>query len=119
MKDVRSFHNKVKEQLYQSNLKQGDTLLELAAGRAGDLHKWRKAKLSKVVAVELSASNIESPKQGGCVRYLKAKEDGRPIPDVLFVQADMTQPREPKAASGSRDGVALDGFQTSLAPTHL
>jgi len=92
MKDVRSFHNKVKDQLYQSNLKQGDTLLELAAGRAGDLHKWRKAKLSKVVAVELSASNIESPKQGACVRYLKAKEDGRPIPDVLFVQADMTQP---------------------------
>jgi ribA/ribD-fused uncharacterized protein len=92
MKDVRSFHNKIKEQLYQSNLKQGDTLLELASGRAGDLHKWRKAKLSKVVAVELSASNIESPKQGGCVRYLKAKEDGRPIPDVLFVQGDMTQP---------------------------
>jgi ribA/ribD-fused uncharacterized protein len=92
MKDVRSFHNKVKDQLYQSNLKQGDTLLELAAGRAGDLHKWRKAKLSKVVAIELSESNIESPKQGACVRYLKAKEDGRPIPDILFVKGDMTQP---------------------------
>ena len=92
MKDVRSFHNKVKDILYQNNLQAGQTLLELASGRAGDLHKWRKAKLSKVVAVEMSATNIDSPKQGACVRYLKAKEDGRPIPDILFVQADMTEP---------------------------
>jgi ribA/ribD-fused uncharacterized protein len=92
MKDVRSFHNKVKDNLYQICLQEGQTLLELAAGRAGDLHKWRKAKLSKVVAVEMSAANLHSPKQGACVRYLKAKEDGRPIPDVLFVQGDMTEP---------------------------
>lgn len=94
LKDVRSFHNRVKEGLYQSCVKVGDTLLELAVGRGGDLHKWRKTRPSKVVGIDLSPSNLESPRQGACVRYLNElnKPGATKLPAVLFIVGDMTQP---------------------------
>lgn len=90
--DVRGFHNRIKEQLYTENIKSGDTLLELAVGRAGDLHKWRKVKPSKIVGVDIFASNLESPMQGACVRYLKEQAKGTKLPPALFIAADMTLP---------------------------
>ena len=94
MKDILSFHNKVKEGLYLSTVKQGDTLLELAVGRANDLHKWRKTRPSRVVGVDLSLSNLDAPRQGACARYLGelSKVTGGKLPPALFIQADMTQP---------------------------
>jgi hypothetical protein len=89
--DVRSFHNKVKEELYRSNIKPSDTLLELAVGRAGDLHKWRKFKPSKVVGIDISKSNIEM-REGACVRYLKEQAKGVKLPPALFIVGDMTIP---------------------------
>jgi hypothetical protein len=91
LRDVYSFHNKIKEQLYHSNIKPGDTLLELAVGRGGDLHKWRKTKPSKVVGIDLSQTNLESPRQGACVRYLGESAKSK-LPPVLFIVGDMTQP---------------------------
>jgi ribA/ribD-fused uncharacterized protein len=90
LRDVYSFHNKIKERLYQANIKAGDTLLELAVGRGGDLHKWRKTKPSKIVGIDLSASNLESTKQGACVRYIQESKKSK-LPPVLFIQGDMTQ----------------------------
>ena len=94
MKDILSFHNKIKEALYQTTIKQGDTLLELAVGRANDLHKWRKTRPSRVVGVDLSQSNLDAPRQGACARYLGelSKITGGKLPPALFIQADMTQP---------------------------
>jgi ribA/ribD-fused uncharacterized protein len=91
MKDVMSFHNKIKEKLYQVNIKQGDTLLELAVGRANDLHKWRKTKPSKIVGVDYSRGNIEGSRQGACVRYLQENAKQK-LPPALFIEGDMTQP---------------------------
>lgn len=91
LRDVYSFHNKIKEQLYHSNIKPGDTLLELAVGRGGDLHKWRKTKPSKVVGIDLSQTNLESPRQGACVRYLGESAKSK-LPPVLFIVADMNKP---------------------------
>ena len=92
LKDVYGFHNRVKEGLYHSTVKAGDTLLELAVGRAGDLHKWRKSKPSKVVGIDLSPTNLSSPRQGACARYLKERDKSARLPPVLFIAADMTQP---------------------------
>ncbi len=94
LRDVYSFHNKIKEGLYGSCIKPGNTLLELAVGRGGDLHKWRKTKPSKVVGIDIFASNLEAPRQGACVRYLneRSKAGGDKLPPVLFIVADMTQP---------------------------
>lgn len=90
MKDVRAFHNKIKESLYQTTLKAGDTLLELAVGRGGDMHKWKKLKPSLVVGIDIHNTNLESPRQGACVRYLQESSKGR-LPPALFIAADMTQ----------------------------
>lgn len=90
MKDVMSFHNKVKEGLYQSTIKAGDTLLELAVGRANDLHKWRKTKPSKIVGIDLSKGNLEGARQGACVRYINENAKQR-LPPALFIEGDMTQ----------------------------
>lgn len=94
MTDIVGFHNKVKEQLYSTYIKPGNTLLELAVGRGNDMHKWKRTKPSKVVGIDLSDSNITAPRQGACVRYLKSKaETPREIfPPALFIVADMTQP---------------------------
>lgn len=94
LRDVYAFHNKIKDGLYHSSVKAGDTLLELAVGRGGDMHKWIKAKPSKVVGIDISKSNLESPKQGACVRYIreKAKVAAGRLPPALFIVADMTQP---------------------------
>lgn len=91
LRDVYSFHNKIKEQLYHSAVKAGDTLLELAVGRAGDLHKWRKTKPSKIVGIDLSSSNLDSPRQGACIRYLKESSKSK-LPPALFMTGDMTKP---------------------------
>jgi len=90
LRDVYAFHNKIKERQYHSCVKAGDTLLELAVGRGGDMHKWRKTKPSKVVGIDLSESNLESSRQGACVRYINESKKSK-LPPVLFIQADMTQ----------------------------
>lgn len=92
LRDVYSFHNKIKEGLYESCIKAGDTLLELAVGRGGDLQKWIKTKPSKVVGIDLSKSNLESSRQGACVRYINESKKVKQIPLALFVQGDMTKP---------------------------
>jgi ribA/ribD-fused uncharacterized protein len=90
--DVYGFHNMVKEDLYKTNLKPEHTLLEIASGRAGDLYKWKRSRVSKVVAVDYSLSNIISPKQGAATRYLLEKERNPRdyMPALLFLQGDMT-----------------------------
>jgi ribA/ribD-fused uncharacterized protein len=92
-KDVYDFHNRVKDGLYRQNIKPTqDVLLELASGRAGDLHKWKASKVKKVVALDISLGNIVSPAQGAAVRYLKDKQDNPKDyrPPVLLLQGDMS-----------------------------
>jgi ribA/ribD-fused uncharacterized protein len=94
LKDVYSFHNRVKEQLYQTCIKPGDTLLELAVGRAGDMLKWKRSKPKLVVGFDISESNLTSSRQGGYVRYLKDAEKPScdKLPPMLLVVGDMTKP---------------------------
>jgi ribA/ribD-fused uncharacterized protein len=94
LRDVYGFHNRIKDDLYRSSIKSGDSLLELAVGRAGDLLKWKRTKPSMVVGIDSSMSCITSPRQGACVRYLKEKAANPTeyIPPVLFICGDMTKP---------------------------
>jgi hypothetical protein len=94
MKDVQEFHSAVKKDLYKRSVKKGNTLLELAVGRGGDLHKWKTVHPSKVVGIDLYESNLTAPRQGACARYLKtqAETPKEKLPPTLFIPADMTQP---------------------------
>jgi mRNA (guanine-N7-)-methyltransferase len=94
MKDVQEFHSSIKKDLYKRYVKKGSTLLELAVGRGGDLHKWKLVSPSKVVGIDLSEQNLVAPRQGACVRYLQTQRDSpkESMPPALFIPADMTQP---------------------------
>jgi len=115
LKDVYGFHNRIKENLYRSSIKPGDTLLEFGVGRAGDLLKWKRTKPSLVVGVDTSESNIISSRQGACVRYLKEKEQHPTdfLPPTLFIQGDMT---EPLLESPNRYAKILAGLEPATTP---
>lgn len=85
-----NFHNKIKDLLYEKCTKENQTLLDLGSGQGGDMHKWKKQRLSKVVGIEYSESNIKL----ACERYVKDKID-KPTeyrPHILYVKGDITQP---------------------------
>ena len=84
------FHNKVKDMLYTETLSENDTLLEFGSGQGGDMHRWKRSRLSKVVGIEPVDSNIKE----ACRRYIEDKvrkpTEYRPL--VLYVKGDMTLP---------------------------
>ena len=52
---MQQFHNLIKKDLYQVFYPPSGTLLEIGAGRGGDIHKWKAEKLSLVVGIEPDA----------------------------------------------------------------
>jgi ribA/ribD-fused uncharacterized protein len=95
LRSVYAFHNKIKDEQYQKYVVAGNTILDVACGRAGDLHKWIKSRASKVLGLDITDTNLTGAKQGACVRYLKEKATNPTfLPKVLFAQADMTKKYE-------------------------
>ena len=88
--EVYSFHNRIKESLYEKYIKKGDTLLELAVGKGGDLNKWIKNQPSRIVGMDISLSNLASPVDSVSKRYLDAKK-GKRIPPILLIRGDFTE----------------------------
>jgi len=88
-KPLRDFHNRVvKQTLITKISKKGDTLIDLAVGKAGDLSKWVQSELSFVFGLDISRDNIENRRDGACARYLNSKMKKKRVPKCLFVQAD-------------------------------
>ena len=84
-KPMRNFHNLyVKNTLIGSVSNPGNTLIDYAVGKAGDLNKWTNAKLSFVFGVDYSSDNIENKQDGACVRYIESKAKSRNVPNALF-----------------------------------
>jgi hypothetical protein len=97
---LKNFHNLyVKKLLISGAAKQGDTLIDLACGKAGDLPKWIAAKLSFVFGIDFSEDNLENRIDGACVRYLKARKLNKNMPYALFVRGN--------SSFNIRDGSAL------------
>jgi hypothetical protein len=97
---LKNFHNLyVKKLLINGASKQGDTLIDFACGKAGDLPKWISARLSFVFGVDYSKDNLENRLDGACVRYLKSKKINKYTPYALFVHGN--------SAFNIRDGGAM------------
>jgi hypothetical protein len=83
---MKDFHNLyVKRLLINSVSKQGDTLIDYACGKAGDLPKWIGSRLSFVFGIDISKDNLENRLNGACVRFLNAKKINKNMPYCLFV----------------------------------
>ena len=88
-KSLRDFHNLyVKRSLITGVSRRGDTLIDLAVGKAGDLPKWLAAKLSFVFGIDVSRDNIENRLDGACARYLTLQKKTKIMPSALFVNGN-------------------------------
>ena len=86
---MKNFHNLyVKKILIKNTSKQGDTLIDYACGKAGDLPKWINARLSFVFGIDLSKDNLENKLNGACARYLSARKVNKIMPYALFVNGN-------------------------------
>jgi SAM-dependent methyltransferase len=57
--ELRRYHNSIKRTLYDRYTKNIDNLLEIAAGKGGDLNKWSSNKIKHVVCYDIDAASIE------------------------------------------------------------
>ena len=88
-KSLRDFHNLyVKRSLITGVSRRGDTLIDVAVGKAGDLSKWVAAKLSFVFGIDVSRDNIENRIDGACARYLDLRKKTKITPSALFVNGN-------------------------------
>jgi hypothetical protein len=86
---MKNFHNLyVKKLLIKSVSKQGDTLIDYACGKGGDLPKWIASKISFVFGIDISKDNLENRLNGACARYLNLKKQNKIMPYALFVNGN-------------------------------
>lgn len=91
-KGMRDFHNLyVKRKLIMSVARPGNTLIDLAVGKGGDLPKWIAAKLGFVFGIDYSKDNLEHKFDGVCARYLDIKRAKNNIPDAVFIHGDSSK----------------------------
>lgn len=97
---LKNFHNLyVKKMLINGVSKQGDTLIDFACGKAGDLPKWIAAKLSFIFGVDVSPDNLENRLDGACARYISSRKINKHMPSALFVNGN--------SAYNIKDGSAM------------
>ena len=83
---LRNFHNLyVKRKLIEGVGKRGDTLIDYAVGKAGDMSKWKFAGLKFVFGVDVSKDNIYNQNDGACARYLNERRNNKHMFDALFL----------------------------------
>jgi len=83
---LRNFHNLfVKKNLILGVAQRGDTLIDYAVGKAGDLAKWSRAQLKFVLGIDISKDNIHNKRDGACARYLKERYQHPDAPSAIFL----------------------------------
>jgi len=98
---LRTFNNAVKSLLITEIVDhvrsiKGQTepvdLLDPSCGRAGDLHKWSKAKIEYVLGVDVDEKNLTNEEDGALVRYSTLKEEGAKYPvKAEFIWGDSSK----------------------------
>lgn len=103
-RSMRDFHNLyVKRRLIEGVAKPGETLIDLAVGKAGDMSKWIAAHLRFVFGIDISRDNIENRKDGACARYLNYKKRFNTMPAALFIEGNSSlNVRNGEAAANPR-----------------
>jgi len=84
-----TFHLKIKDSLYSKVLQENNTLLEFGVGKGGDLPRWKRNKVSKIVGVDPAESGLKE----ACSRYLKDKEihPSDYFPKMLLIKGTMLE----------------------------
>jgi len=86
---LRDFHNLFIKKLLISRIsKPGNTLIDLAVGKAGDFPKWINAKLKFVFGTDIARDNIQNRLDGACARFINYRKKFKVMPDALFVNGN-------------------------------
>jgi len=106
-----TFHLSVKSELYAQCVKENSTLLELGVGKAGDLPRWKRTKVGKVVGIDPATTGLKQ----GCKFYLDDKRDNPSDyrPAMLLIEGTMT---EPLYAQESNKFKILSGEEKATTP---
>ena len=72
---LQNFHGYVKFKLISSATLPGQTIIDLACGKAGDLWRWKNVQASFVFGVDYSRDNIENRFDGAAARYMNFYRD--------------------------------------------
>lgn len=88
---LREYHNWLKNMLITKTANPGNTLIDLAVGKGGDMNKWSKAKLGFVFGIDYSNDNIVNRVDGACARYLGALKRKQKVPKALFAHGDSSK----------------------------
>ena len=88
---MQNFQDAVKRQMLRSTVQTGNTLADLAMGRADDLNKWISSNVSYVFGCDVAANSINDPDTGGYRKVLDkmiALGSRESVPPMTFVVAD-------------------------------
>ena len=126
MQPLRDFHNLfVKRALISAVCRPGSTLIDLAVGKAGDIHKWAHAELSVVFGIDISEDNIRNRQDGAYARYLTLRKNNlmKSLPYMAFIRADSGKPIRAseteayESGRGGRGGVDNSSLYKAIADT--
>jgi len=86
---LRNFHNLyVKNRLITGVANFGDTLIDYAVGKGGDIPKWKQARLKFVLGIDVAQDNIYNQGDGVCARYLNERKQNRQMFGAMFLPGD-------------------------------
>ena len=109
-KALRNFHNLyIKKKLISGVSSTGDTLIDYAVGKGGDLSKWIHSNLGFVLGLDVNRDNIHNRLDGAYARYLNELLKYNKIPRALFVVGNSSHNiREGKAVTTEKDASIIN-----------
>lgn len=83
---LRDFHNLyVKMKLIKGVSARGDTLIDYAVGKAGDMSKWKYSGIKFVFGIDVSKDNIYNQRDGACARYLNERKRTTRLFEAIYL----------------------------------
>ena len=78
--------NAVKRRMIEEYAGGAELLVDMGCGRGGDINKWREARVRRVMALDLSAAQLDE------ARRREGQDPSRQATDICWVHASMMQP---------------------------
>lgn len=87
---LQRFHNDAKRALLELFARNAGSLLDLACGRGGDIHKWRNLGIATALGLDISAESVQEARE----RYANTQADKADNADnaYTFQQANLRAP---------------------------
>lgn len=81
--NMRKFHNWIKQGIINIYTKDKYNMLDLACGKGGDLYKWEKSDIKRIVGIDINEKYIEEAKDR--ISGLKSQKD------ITLYQLDLSE----------------------------